>query len=253
MARREPQQYLKIAEYLTEQIRLGHLKPGDFLPSEAELCEKFDTSRGPVRQAMATLRSAGKISSGRGRRSVVLGDFNAENFDATYSVYARFRDAGIPLTQKINWLARRPATAPVAESLNILEGDPIVYVNRVRAYGGHNRVLQEHYFPLEVGRHILDFDESDRSLHEALAAAGVDVDNVDRVLYIEPATPEEAEQLELDPGFPLMVSVQKLHDHNGEPVEYSVFKYRADRMQLSIATVRGSTSPLRISIMSPED
>ena len=69
---RRPQQHEKIAEYLRKEIRDGTYEPGDTLPSEAELCAQFDSSRGPVRQAMSTLRSEGLISSGRGRRSVAL-------------------------------------------------------------------------------------------------------------------------------------------------------------------------------------
>lgn len=72
-ARRVPQQHIKIAEHLRGRILSGEIPAGSLLPSEAELCEEFDTSRGPVRQALASLRTEGFISSGRGRRSVVLG------------------------------------------------------------------------------------------------------------------------------------------------------------------------------------
>ncbi|WP_289297672.1 winged helix-turn-helix domain-containing protein [Corynebacterium guaraldiae] len=77
MALRGTQQHSIIADYLRNLIRSKKLSPGDFLPSEAELCEQFSSSRGPVRQAVAALRSEGLISSGRGRRSVVLGRFTS--------------------------------------------------------------------------------------------------------------------------------------------------------------------------------
>lgn len=253
MVRREPQQHLKIANYLREEIRTGRLAAGDFLPSEAELCEQFHTSRGPVRQAMAALRSEGKISSSRGRRSVILGDFNAESFEATYSVYARYQESGITPDQHILWLARRPATAAAAESLRLKEGDPIVFVHRVRSFAGENRVIQEHYFPLNIGRHILDYEESDGSLHAVLTARGVDFDNISRILEFGLASQEDGELLGINEGDPLCVTRQMIHDHNGNPVEYSIFKFRADHLQLSMSTVRGAMSPLRISLISPEN
>ena len=210
----------------------------------------FETSRGSVRQAMARLRTAGKISSGRGRRSIVLGTFNPESFEAAYSITAR--QGARHVTQKINWLARRPASEKVAAVLNIEPGDPIVYVNRLRTIDESVRVIQEHYFPYEVGRHILDFEESDSSLHDTLTAAGVCIDNVERTLQMTFATEEEASLLGVEPNFPLFHSIQKLHDHNGEPVEYSEYKYRGDRIELSITTVRGTAAPLRIRTISPE-
>ena len=86
MALRGTQQHSIIADYLRNLIRGKDLSPGDFLPSEAELCAQFSSSRGPVRQAVAALRSEGLISSGRGRRSVVLGRFTSESFDSIFSL-----------------------------------------------------------------------------------------------------------------------------------------------------------------------
>ena len=83
MPARGVQQHKKIADYLRGLIKDESIKAGDFLPSEAELCEKFNSSRGPVRQAIASLRAEGLVSSGRGRRSVVLGSFTGENFEVT--------------------------------------------------------------------------------------------------------------------------------------------------------------------------
>ncbi|APT92100.1 hypothetical protein CPHO_03430 [Corynebacterium phocae] len=249
MSRREPQQYLKIANYLKGEIANGNLKPGDFFPSEAELCEQFDTSRGPVRQAMATLRAQGAISSGRGRRSVVLGNFTAENFESTYSASARYNECGLKVSQKILVLGRVPAPEEAASALSIPEGESIVYLKRLRSLDDEIRMIQEHYFPLDVGRHIMGFDDTDPSLHRMLASAGVPVDNVNRVLRTIRANKEDAELLGVKEGEPLWYVRLYLHDHNGEPVEYGRYKYRAEGVQISLSTVRGTSSPLRLNIL----
>ena len=51
---RRPQQHEEIADYLRDEIFAGHIPAGESLPSEVELCEQFNTSRGPVRQAVAS-------------------------------------------------------------------------------------------------------------------------------------------------------------------------------------------------------
>ncbi|SER88757.1 GntR family transcriptional regulator [Corynebacterium cystitidis] len=53
-----------IAAYLRSAIRDGVYAPGDAIPSESALCRQFGTARGTVRQAVATLRSEGLVTSG---------------------------------------------------------------------------------------------------------------------------------------------------------------------------------------------
>ena len=50
-----------VAQELSRQIEDGTLQPGEKLPTEAELCEKFEVSRTVVREAVARLRSDGLL------------------------------------------------------------------------------------------------------------------------------------------------------------------------------------------------
>jgi len=55
----------RISEIIVEQIRAlmrqGQLKPGDRLPPERELCERFGVSRVTVREALRMLESSGLV------------------------------------------------------------------------------------------------------------------------------------------------------------------------------------------------
>lgn len=124
---RTKQIHSKIYVELQHRITSGGLKPGDLLPSEAELCEEFDASRGPVRQAIASLRAEGLISSGRGRRSVVLGTSKADSFMSILSKFAWMKEHDLNPTSKILWMARRPAPAHVAAALGMKPDDPIIF------------------------------------------------------------------------------------------------------------------------------
>lgn len=63
--------YYQIKQYFKQQIETGELKPGDQLPTEAELCERLGVSRAPVRQAMAELAREGLIYRRAGAGSFV--------------------------------------------------------------------------------------------------------------------------------------------------------------------------------------
>ena len=53
----------EIADILRERIRVGDLKPGDRLPTQAELAEEFGVERGTVRQALRALQEDGLLSN----------------------------------------------------------------------------------------------------------------------------------------------------------------------------------------------
>lgn len=61
--------YRRIADDLRQLVESGELRPGDALPSEAELTEKYGVSRGTARHALAELEGAGLVEAvhGKGR------------------------------------------------------------------------------------------------------------------------------------------------------------------------------------------
>jgi GntR family transcriptional repressor for pyruvate dehydrogenase complex len=63
--------YEKIVEQIQAQIVGGKLRPGDRLPAERDLAEKFRVSRTAVREAVRTLREKGLIEGHPGRGTFV--------------------------------------------------------------------------------------------------------------------------------------------------------------------------------------
>ncbi|MGW1958290.1 GntR family transcriptional regulator [Streptomyces sp. NPDC001920] len=53
----------EIADNLRERIRVGDLKAGDRLPTQAELAEEFGVERGAVRQALRALQEDGLLTN----------------------------------------------------------------------------------------------------------------------------------------------------------------------------------------------
>jgi DNA-binding GntR family transcriptional regulator len=63
--------YETIAEALREQIRSGQLKPGDQLPTLAELAVANTVAVGTAHRALPLLMSEGLVTIARGRRAIV--------------------------------------------------------------------------------------------------------------------------------------------------------------------------------------
>lgn len=65
-------QYVRMADTLTERIRSGYYPVDSLLPTEAELCLEFATSRHTVREALRLLTNARLIARRQGSGSRVL-------------------------------------------------------------------------------------------------------------------------------------------------------------------------------------
>ena len=66
--------YEDIVDHIKELMVRGELKPGDKLPSERELAERFGVGRPTVREAIRTLSLMGLVEVGRGKQGTHVSD-----------------------------------------------------------------------------------------------------------------------------------------------------------------------------------
>lgn len=74
MTARGPLLYERIIDYLLDELRQGALSPGDRVPSEMELAERFEVSRITSKKALETLQQAGVVHRIRGKGSFVAAE-----------------------------------------------------------------------------------------------------------------------------------------------------------------------------------
>ncbi len=166
--------HVRISAELRDRILRGDLAPGSPLPSEAQLTEEFGTSRGTIRSALATLRSAGLIRGGQGKPPVVRAKTLSQPFENLLSFTSWAEKAGRVPGQRTVELARRPASAAIASHLEIDEGAPVVELLRVRLLDGEPVMLERSSWVLEVGRMLFEngFDPDAGSIYRSPAGRG---------------------------------------------------------------------------------
>ena len=82
--------YLTIAQDIIDQIQAGSLRPGDQLPVEKELCDKYNVSRMTVNKALSSLVYQNYITRTPGKGSFVKcinSDLVKENMMAAIEEY----------------------------------------------------------------------------------------------------------------------------------------------------------------------
>ncbi len=230
--------HLTIADELRRRIRAGELPVGSPMPSESELCREFSASRGPVRQALAALRTEGLIGGGQGRRAVVLDAVAAQPF-ATLLSFSRWaemigRTPG-QVTQEI--AVRRPDPA-VAAALHLDADDDAVALVRLRLLDGEPAMVERTTFVASIGRALLDVDLDTMSIYAHLADAGVDLHTARHTLDAVAADARDAELLGVAEGSPLLRERRLATSSTGEPLEWSDDRYRPDVATVTITNTR---------------
>jgi len=124
--------YMKIVEQVRDLIKEGRLKPGDKLPPEHILAEKFGTSRPSVREALSALEILGITESRGGKGNFIKDNLNTPSYEQKYRELEEEEspfevlEARKAVEIEIAELAAKKATQEdidvISESLNKMKG-----------------------------------------------------------------------------------------------------------------------------------
>lgn len=223
-----------IATALRDDIVSGRLAPGSPLPSESQLSERFDVSRGTVRQALAALRAEDLIVGGRGRVPTVRRSGLAQSFDQLVSFSAWAQELGRVPSARTLELARRPADAETASQLAIETGALVFQYKRLRLLDGEPVMVERTSFIEPVGRLLLDCDLDRGSVYAQLADRGVEFAEADQTIAAIAARGEDAALLEIPRRAPILEVRRCTLDRIGRALEWSYDRYRGDAIEVTI-------------------
>lgn len=227
--------YEQVADALREEIREGRYRPGDKLPSERELTERFEVSKMTVRAAIVQLRGEGLVTSRVGYAVLVADPGPPRRLsDDILRGEAFYRAVGrLGLEPNVaTTITREPASEEVAEALNAPVGaEVLVHARLVRAEGGPPLFLAANYFPLWVVEAVPQLaNPSTSGLPKWLGQAFGPLYGEDLIDARMP-TPEEREQLEIPPDTPVTIIQGVNRDSEHRPLHYIVKVTVAGRMQ----------------------
>jgi GntR family transcriptional regulator len=144
-------------------------EPGQRMPTERDLAERYGCSLITVRHAMGELVREGRIERTRGRGTFVLQPRIDRDIAGSMSFAEEMKRRGLdPATQLITGRIE-PAGAVVAGILGIGTDAPVAYLERLRLGGGEPLILEQARLPAERFPGLLAFDFEHRSLYDILA------------------------------------------------------------------------------------
>lgn len=223
--------YREIEQYLRELV--ASAKPGDRLPSEAQLCARFGVSRMTVRQALGELERDGSIERSQGRGTTVA----VRPMHRVAGVFLSFSEEmgrrGLkPSSRLISATFDQPRPVEIAD-LRLRQGDRVVRIVRVRLADGVPVALEDAALP-ERYAFVLEADLTTGSLHKALEQRGTVASRATGTIHARLARSSEVSLLDLPPSAALLVETRLLFDQNGLPFERTETRYVADRYVIDV-------------------
>ncbi len=216
------------------RTRIARLRPGQRLPSDADLCDEFGVSRMTARHAMSQLADEGLVRRDPGR-----GTFVAEppthrraNFLMTFSREMR-RQGRVP-SSRIVELRVRPPTDPERAALRLGRGAEVVELRRVRLADREPMAVETAVLTARCLEAVMAADLESGSLHEALISDGVVPTRGKSTIRAEAAGRDDAGLLGVRAGAPMLVERRLIYDQRGRPIERTESRYAADRYGLNV-------------------
>jgi DNA-binding GntR family transcriptional regulator len=231
--------YHRVAAELRREIRNGVYVPGERMPAETTLVERFRVSLPTIRQALGVLRAEGLIESRHGIGTFVKEDRRLQR--RSRHRYGRARSDKQLLTShlrhEITFAGRQPAPTHFAEAMEVEPDTEVVVWRRLLHDKQTDRVeeIGASYMPVEIaaGTFLEDIQVVPKALFLYVEDLCGKQYHYARDRWIaRSATPEEASILELPPGGQVIHVVHTAEAEDGTVLEVSESIWPAERITI---------------------
>lgn len=238
--------YKQIADELRRRIESGQLRPGDRLPSEAELVSDFEVAQGTIRQSIALLRAEGLVLAEHGRgvfvrprpkiRRLAHDRFARRHRDAGKAAYLveAEKEHAEPRVD-VFFVGEEAASQQVAERLRVDLGAPILVRRRRYLSDGEPTELASSFIPWDLaqGTPMTEVNPGPGGIYARIEEQGRRLGRFTEDVTARMPTPDEARALRLSSGTPVLTLVRVAYDVDERPVEMCDTVMSADRFLLS--------------------
>lgn len=232
---RKQARYEEIAEFLRGLIAIA--SPGDRLPSDAELCQRFDVSRMTARQAVQLVAGDGLIDRRRGAGTFVRSQPVLRDLGSPLSFSESMRKRGMTASSRIlKWGEVRPSDEEVA-ALGLADGENAQVLERLRMADGTPMAIERVVMPIDLARSI-EGDLESGSLHAAFERAGRYPTEALAEVSARHPTKRQRELLQLSVSGVVLCEQRTISDQDGEPLERTETFYASSRYSFRAVLVR---------------
>jgi GntR family transcriptional regulator len=229
--------YQRLRDSIAAEIAAQRWRPGEAIPTEAELAAAHGVAVGTVRKAIDVLVADGLVERSQGRGMFV----RRPSFDN--SLFRFLRQQGLEGERVVpdsRFLSRRSMAAPpeVAERLRLPVIASVISLERLRLINGQAVLFEHIWLPHDRFAPLLTVDEAEIGpllypTYERLC--GQIVASAEEILTVASVRDVGAAHLGLASGAPVVVIERLAFGYDGQPLEWrrtqapaATFRYKID-------------------------
>lgn len=235
MAEQHTPLWKHVRDELARDIGQGRFAPGELLPTEERMTERFGVHRHTIRRALAELRERGLVRTEQGRGTLVLEQ------PLEYKIGRRTRFSE---NMGLNSLQARThflygdlisASEIVARRLDVPPRARISYIEAYGEAGGRRVFVSSQYLPFADMEDMIEVFKSTGSLTKSFRHYGIhDYFRKMSRISTRMANNEEVRVLKLRQKQPLLVVEYVNVDPRGRPIEFGITRFSGERMEIVI-------------------
>jgi DNA-binding GntR family transcriptional regulator len=225
--------YSQLANILRHSMATGNLRPGDQLPSEAQLCERYDVSPMTVRRAINLLVDQGFVVAEQGRgtfvKPVAMGAATFQLKD----LHDLFNDS-VHTTVHVLEVRIVAADERAARKLRIDPGDRTIYIRRLLCTDDQPSIYHREYMIYDPLRPIVEAELEVTALQRLFNGTGETIlKRGDINLEATILNDEEAKILQAPQPMAAFCFEHLFYDFDDKPISWGWFIGRADCLRFS--------------------
>jgi GntR family transcriptional regulator len=222
--------YAEIDEELRQLIARG--RPGDRLPSEAEICEQFGVSRMTARGVVDRLVNLGMVYRVKGSGSFIADQPMHRPPGTLLSFSEDMRSRGLKPSSRVLRIGQEQPDEDVRRALALTDG-PVIVLERLRLANDIAMASERVVLPGRMAA-VLAEDLENGSLHEAMQRLGHRPAVARGSLRPEAAVAPDDEHFGVPEGTPLLVEYRVVFDDDEAPIEMTSTRYSPSRYVFDI-------------------
>jgi len=232
--------HTQIRAALLAEIRSGRLSPGDQLPTESDLRDRFGVSRTTVRRALHDLALSGLIARQPGRGTFVADPHIDQTLERLTGFVEDVAAAGFQARAEVLGVDEVRADRRVADALQLHIGEKAICIKRLRLANFQPLSLDVSYFRVELGERLAGEDLEINPFYSLLEQQyGMILGEAEYVLEARTADEATARSLRMTAGGPILwierTTYLKLVP---EPLMFEYLQYRGDRIRYRLRLER---------------
>jgi GntR family transcriptional regulator len=226
--------YHQLVDIIVNEIESGRLREDDKLPSERELCEKYNISRATVRQAILELERNGLVFKKHGKGTYISKKALKQDLLKFYSFSEEMKKLGKKPTSIILDFEIVKCNKKIASKLSCATGDEIYKIIRLRLADNEPMMYETTYLPC---CRFPDFDKNyieKRSMYDVFRKRyNISFSKAEEKLKPVITKQIEAKLLDVDISVPSM-RIERFTYEVDKIIEYTSGIVRGDRFEYRV-------------------